>query len=53
MIQPTDEQQRAWMAQWRRVPEREIWPTIPAEQLGRRLTKAEEEAALGHGSDGV
>jgi hypothetical protein len=31
----------------------EIWPTIPAEQLGRRLTKAEEEADLGYGPDGV
>ena len=37
----------------RRVLEREIWPTIPAEQLGRRLTKAEEEAILGYGADGT
>ena len=37
----------------RRVLEREIWPTIPAQQLGRRLTKAEEEAILGYGADGT
>ena len=37
----------------RRVLEREIWPTIPAAQLGRRLTKTEEEAVLGFGPDGA
>jgi antitoxin VapB len=37
----------------RRVLEREIWPTIPASQAGRRLTKAEEEAILGYGPDGT
>jgi antitoxin VapB len=33
--------------------EEEVWPQIPAEQLGVRLTKAEEEAILGYGEDGV
>jgi antitoxin VapB len=33
--------------------EREIWPSIPPHQVGRRLTKAEEEALLGYGPDGV
>ncbi len=31
----------------------EVWPTIPADQLGRTLSKAEEEAILGYGKDGV
>lgn len=30
-----------------RFLEREIWPTIPADQLGRRLTRAEEDEILG------
>jgi antitoxin VapB len=33
--------------------EEEVWPQIPAEQLGVRLTKAEEEAILGYGENGV
>jgi antitoxin VapB len=33
--------------------EREIWPSIPPQQVGRRLSKAEEEALLGYGPDGV
>lgn len=37
----------------RRVLEREIWPSIPAAQLGRPVTKAEEESILGYGPDGV
>ena len=31
----------------------EIWPQIPKELLGTRLTKAEEEEILGFGEDGV
>ena len=30
-----------------------IWPSIPKDQLGRRLTTAEEDAVLGYGKDGV
>ena len=30
-----------------------IWPAIPKAQKGRRLTRAEEEAILGYGPDGV
>jgi antitoxin VapB len=30
-----------------------IWPSIPKNQLGRRLTRAEEDAILGYGKDGV
>jgi hypothetical protein len=31
----------------------EVWPRIPATELGRRLTKIEEDALLGYGSDGA
>ncbi|MEZ5291607.1 MAG: type II toxin-antitoxin system VapB family antitoxin [Vicinamibacterales bacterium] len=30
-----------------------VWPTIPKEQLGRRLSRDEEDALLGYGPDGV
>ena len=30
-----------------------IWPAIPKAQKGRRLSRAEEEAILGYGPDGV
>ena len=33
--------------------ERKVWPTIPKDQLGRRLTRAEEDAILGYGPAGV
>lgn len=33
--------------------EEEIWPQIPADQLGVRLSKEEEEAILGYGETGV
>ena len=33
--------------------EEEIWPQIPADQLGKRLSKEEEEAILGYGELGV
>lgn len=33
--------------------EDEIWPQVPPELLGTRLSKAEEEAILGYGEDGV
>ena len=31
----------------------EVWPQVPAELRGTRLTKAAEEAILGYGADGV
>lgn len=37
----------------RRLLEREIWPAIPPEVRGTRLTKAEEERILGYGADGA
>ena len=33
--------------------EEEIWPQIPADQLGKRLSKEEEEALLGFGESGI
>jgi antitoxin VapB len=33
--------------------EREIWPQIPEAELGRRLSRAEREAILGYGPEGV
>lgn len=40
-------------ARLRRFLEHEVWPSIPATMLGRRLTKAEEEKILGYGEHGV
>ncbi len=37
----------------RRFLEHEIWPIVPMDQLGRRLSRAEEEAILGYGPEGV
>lgn len=31
----------------------EVWPQIPADLRGTRLTKAEEEAILGYGEQGL
>lgn len=33
--------------------ENEVWPQIPADQLGRRLTAEEEAEILGYGPEGV
>ena len=30
-----------------------VWPTLPKSELGRVLTRAEEDAILGYGPDGV
>jgi antitoxin VapB len=30
-----------------------VWPSIPAAQRGRRLTRAEEDEILGYGSEGA
>jgi len=30
-----------------------VWPTLPKKQLGRRLTRAEEDELLGYGPGGV
>jgi len=33
--------------------EKKVWPTLPDGELGRRLTRAEEDDILGFGPDGV
>jgi antitoxin VapB len=37
----------------RRFLEEEVWPLLPADQLGQPLSKAEQEELLGIGPDGV
>lgn len=41
------------LARMRRFLENEVWPEVPREELGRRLTREEEEAILGYGDHGV
>ena len=36
-----------------RFLEKKVWPTVPAGELGRRLTRAEEDEILGLGPEGV
>lgn len=36
-----------------RYLEREVWPRVPGELLGRGLTKEEQEEILGYGPEGV
>jgi antitoxin VapB len=36
-----------------RFLEREVWPRIPADQLGRALSRSEEDQILGYGPEGV
>lgn len=36
-----------------RFLEREVWPDVPPDQHGRRLTREEEDAILGYGPDGA
>lgn len=36
-----------------RYLEREVWPTVPAGEVGRRLTVAEEDEILGYGPAGT
>jgi len=49
-LQVASEDRRARL---RRFLEEELWPTVPADELGRTLTRAEEEAILGYGDEGV
>ena len=41
------------LALWHAFLEDEIWPHIPQEQQGRAPSKAEREAILGYGEEGV
>jgi antitoxin VapB len=36
-----------------RFLEKKVWPGLPKGRTGRRLTRAEEDAILGYGPDGV
>ena len=36
-----------------RFLEREVWPHVPAEERGRRLSREEEDAILGYGPEGA
>ena len=40
-------------ARLHRLLQAEVWPQVPAAQLGRRLTREEEESILGYGEHGV
>jgi antitoxin VapB len=47
----TDASGRA--AEIKKYLEQEVWPTIPKEVLGKRVTKREREKILGYGPHGV
>jgi antitoxin VapB len=36
-----------------RLLKTKIWPTIPKDQIGRRLSREDEDAILGYGPEGV
>ncbi|MBN1947203.1 MAG: type II toxin-antitoxin system VapB family antitoxin [Bradymonadales bacterium] len=36
-----------------RFLDQEVWPIVPEEQIGRTLSKEEEESILGYGPEGV
>ena len=37
----------------RRFLETEVWPHVPAQELGRKLSRDEEEEILGYGKEGA
>jgi antitoxin VapB len=37
----------------RRFLETEVWPAVPAKELGRKMSREEEERILGYGEEGV
>jgi antitoxin VapB len=47
-VNPADRQTRAL-----RFLEQEVWPRIPEDQLGRRLSRDEEDEILGYGPEGA
>lgn len=44
---------RSKRQRWIDFLEHDVWPTIPAAELGRQLTKEEIEAILGYGESGA
>ena len=49
-ISTTGEDRRARLF---RFLETEVWPRIPTQQIGRILTRSEEDEILGYGPEGV
>ena len=47
-ISPADREAHAL-----RFLESEVWPRIPEDQFGRRLSRSEEDQILGYGPEGV
>jgi antitoxin VapB len=47
-VDPSDREDRI-----RRYLEREVWPLVPPDEVGRRLTSDEEDAILGFGPPGT
>jgi antitoxin VapB len=47
---PSADQRRARVL---RFLEKKVWPTLPDNERGRRLTRAEEDDILGYGPGGV
>ena len=47
---PTTADRRARLLRFLRS---RVWPSIPKKQLGRRLSRQEEDAILGYGPEGV
>jgi antitoxin VapB len=41
------------LERWERFLRNRVWPQIPAESLGRAISKQEREEILGYGPDGV
>lgn len=44
---------RRHAAHFRAFLEREVWPNVPKRQLGRRLSRQEEDEILGYGPEGA
>jgi antitoxin VapB len=50
MYEPKVERDLSGLRKWL---EEEVWPSIPPEQRGKRLTREEEDEILGYGPGGV
>ena len=48
---PASEEDR--MARWLRFLEEKVWPNVPPDVRGKRITKEEEEEILGYGPEGA
>ena len=40
-------------ARLRHFLEQEVWPIVPGDELGRKISREEEETILGYGPEGV